>query len=471
MAVGVLAAALPSPFIVAAGLVGLAVGGAIIARPVLGLFVLLAVVAVLPFGVLPVRMMGVQPTLIDVVLLTTGLGIAVRAWSSAEAGQRLMPPMGAAGWAWAVFVGVAVLAFAVGAAQAGTSAEQARRFAKLIASLLVFPLALALVGRGATLERLARVLMVGGGVAGSIATALWLLPSSTQVALLTALGSVGYPTVDVLRYVPGPNNTYTSQLRATGTAVDPNVLGGTLMLALTLVAMQLVTRDRLLPRPVLVLVGLPALAGMVLSLSRSSWLGFVVGLACVAAVRYRRLLLWIGLGVVLLGVLPVGQGLVTRFVSGFTSADPATALRLGEYRNALLLIQRYPLLGIGFGPSPDSDVTAGVSSMYLLVGEQAGVLGLLAYLTALVLMAIAGFRGLRAARACPDERGYGLLAGLAAGFLAAMVAGAMDHYFANQAFPHAVALFWLYAGLLVVATSRAHSADGRLAHNQVSRQP
>ena len=60
----------------------------------------------------------------------------------------------------------------------------------------------------------------------------------TQLTLLTRLTLIGYPADDVLRYVPGPNDTYTTQLRAIGTSVDPNVFGGTLMLSLALVVVQ-----------------------------------------------------------------------------------------------------------------------------------------------------------------------------------------------------------------------------------------
>ena len=67
---------------------------------------------------------------------------------------------------------------------------------------------------------------------------------------------------------------------------------------------------------------------------------------------------------------------------------------MGEYANAITLLQRYPLLGIGFGLSPDIDVTAGVSSVYLLVAEQTGLLGLGAYLAALLTTWWAGAHAL-----------------------------------------------------------------------------
>jgi hypothetical protein len=228
-----------------------------------------------------------------------------------------------------------------------------------------------------------------------------------------------------------------------------------MMLAMGLLAMQWMARDRLLSRPVLFLLTLPTLGGLIVSLSRGSWVGLVAGVAFVGVLRYRWLLVWLLLGLVVVVVSPPGQALVERFVGGFSSADPATALRLGEYRNALTLIQRYPLLGIGFGPSPDIDVTAGVSSVYLLVGEQMGLVGLLAYV---VLLGSVLFTGVRAMLRTPDARLQGILASLTAAFTAALVAGLLDHYFANQVFPHAVALFWLYGACIVAAARQANAA-------------
>ena len=137
-----------------------------------------------------------------------------------------------------------------------------------------------------------------------------------------------------------------------------------------------------------------------------------------------------------------------RFVSGFSTADRATAFRVGEYANALTLIQRYPILGIGFGQSPDIDVTAGVSSVYLLVAEQTGLVGFAVFAVALAGVWLAGMRGLRQT---VEPRRHGMIAGFLTAISAALVAGLLDHYFANQAFPHAVALFWLYAAALCSA--------------------
>src|SRR5205823_5444494 len=185
----------------------------------------------------------------------------------------------------------------------------------------------ALFSRPGRLENLIRWLMYAGAVQGAIGAGLMALSPLTQLTLLTRLQVIGYPAADVLRYVPGPNNTYTDQLRAIGTSVDPNVYGGTLMLALALTVVQWASPRPVLRRPVLLALALPTAAGVLLSLSRASWLGLAAGLLLIGARSYRRILALAAFGGLALLATPVGQEFITRFISGFSTTDRATAFR------------------------------------------------------------------------------------------------------------------------------------------------
>lgn len=450
LAVGVLVAA-TTPLVVAVVLVGLLGVGLIWWRPAIGVFAFVGIVGLLPFGVIPLPLVGAQLTFVDAVFIATFSAVLAR-----TAGRAVRLDLGGPGVALLAFVAVAAVAFVAGGAASPIPPELVRRFGKLVASLLLFFVARALLREGDRLPRLTRWLIVAGAVQGAIGSLLMLLPALSQLDLLTRLSVLGYPTDDVLRYVPGPNDTYTTQLRAIGTSVDPNVFGGTLMLALVLGLVQWASPRPVLPRPVLLLLALPAAAGVALSLSRASWLGLACGLGLAGALRYRRIVVLGALACLLVLATPFGQDLVARFITGLSTADRATAFRFGEYGNALLLVQRYPLLGIGFGLSPDIDVTAGVSSVYLLVAEQTGVLGLVCYLAGLVGVWLSGLRGSTARTG--DARLDGLRVAYLAALSGALVTGLLDHYFANMAFPHAVALFWLYAAALMVACSAAPAA-------------
>jgi O-antigen ligase len=441
--VGVLAAA-TSPLVPAAALLGMLTLALIWWRPIVGMWLFVAVIAMLPFGVIPVPLAGAQLSFVDAVMIATFVAVLARVVLGDARLTLDAPAIGVV-----AFVLVAIAAFLAGSSLSPLSPELIRRTGKLLASSLFFLIARSLLSTPDRLEHLARWLIYAGAIQGALGAGLMVLSPPTQLTLLTRLQSIGYPIADVLRYVPGANNTYTSQLRAIGTSVDPNVFGGTLMLALALIVVQWASPRPVLRKSVLLLLAIPTAAGVLLSLSRASWAGLAMGLLLVGVLRYRRILvlaLLVGLGVL---ASPAGQALIERFVSGFSTTDPATAFRVGEYGNALTLLSRYPLLGIGFGASPDIDVTAGVSSVYLLVAEQTGLVGLGVYV---VTLAVTWYRGVRHLGRSSDARLQGVRAGFLAAMSGALVTGTLDHYFANQAFPHAVALFWLYAAGLVAAS-------------------
>ena len=452
LAVGLLAAA-TSPLVPAAGLLALIGLVAVFCRPSVGLGLFVLAVATVPFGVIPVRLGGAQLTFVDAVLIVSFVAVLARAVFGAS---RLT--LDAPAVALLAFVLVAVLAFLAGATVTPITPELLRRVGKLLASLCFFLIVRALLTSTKRVEHLTRWLMLGGAVQGAVGAGLMALSPITQLTFLTRLQVIGYPTTDVLRYVPGANNTYTDHLRAIGTSVDPNVFGGTLMLALALIVVQWASPEPVLRKSVLFVLAIPTAAGVLLSLSRASWLGLSAGLLLIGVLRYRRILILGSIVGLALVTSPVGREVVTRFISGFSTADRATAFRVGEYANALTLLQRYPLLGIGFGVSPDIDVTAGVSSVYLLVAEQTGLLGLGVYMVALASTWLIGFRGLTAMR---DRKLQGVRAAFLAASSGALVAGLFDHYFANQAFPHAVALFWVYAAGLVATSALAGLPDGK----------
>lgn len=86
---------------------------------------------------------------------------------------------------------------------------------------------------------------------------------------------------------------------------------------------------------------------------------------------------------------------------------------------------------------------AGVSSIYLTIGQRMGLIGLAAFLAivaawfALTLQALPHL----------DEELAAWLLGCQAGLVAALAVGLADHYFFNIEFSHMVALFWGCMGL------------------------
>jgi O-antigen ligase len=189
---------------------------------------------------------------------------------------------------------------------------------------------------------------------------------------------------------------------------------------------------------------------MVLTFSRGAMLGLGLALVVIATVSYRPMIALLILGAAVILLMPFTQDYVGHFVDAFALSDLATQMRLGEYKDALTLISRYPVFGVGFGGSPDVDTYLGVSNVYLLMAEEMGLVGVTAFLIA---MGTFFYQVTRAwfERVANDAFLAPILLGVAGALLGAMIGGMTDHYFFNLAFPHSVALFWLYVGLGMVA--------------------
>jgi len=346
-----------------------------------------------------------------------------------------------------LYLGLALTSFVIGLTYS-ISPERFRLFVKSINSTLLFFGVVNCVLDRDTLKRLMVAFMWGGAAAAAIALAVLWLPQSTAVSFLSALGPLGYPTgPNVLRPIAD-----TETLRAIGTSIDPNVLGGLLMMASALLVGQLFSREPLLARRILLPMAVVVVAALVLTYSRSALGGLVVGATLVSLHRDRRLLLLFAAALIILSFLPQGNLVMGRLQSGLAFEDRAAAMRLDEYRNAINVIAAYPWFGIGFGESPSIDLYPGVSSIYLLLGQEMGLIGLASFLLVLGLLALEIAIGLRAAR---DEEIRGMLLSLAAALIAAASAGLLDHYFVNIVFPHMVALLWLCIGMATVAAKLA----------------
>jgi polysaccharide biosynthesis protein PslJ len=432
-----------TPLVLFGALAGLAVGLAMLRSPQAALIVFVAVVSLLPFGVIPIRL-GVQLTLLDGTL-SLGLLVTILALLRGRASPVASPINGLL----VLFIGLAGVSFTLGTAFA-FSGDLLRYFLKLVNSLLLYFVVILVVRSRAQLDQLVQLLLLCGGVAGAIALAIYYLPRNTQVQLLSALRPLGYPSgPEVLRTIPG-----TETLRAIGTSIDPNLLGGLLMMVAALAVGQVLAPRPVLPRLLVLGVGAAAVGGLALSYSRAAWVGLAIAVLYVGTFRYRRAWLVAACVGLVLVFVPQGNAVLTRFLEAFGGRDPATALRLVEYRTASELIGQYPWFGVGFGAGPNVELFLGVSSLYLLIAEEMGLVGLAVFLAMVGALFVHGLRSLPALR---QPRSQGLALALQASLAAALASGLFDHYFFR--FPHSLALFWLYAALFWLATELPEEAE------------
>jgi hypothetical protein len=428
------------PVVALAGLLALSAGYAMLTSTRLGLAAVIAIATLLPFGTLPFRAI-ITPNFLTLALVAL-MGVWIlRLLARSDAYDLRLTPLGLP---LLGFVGFTFFSLFLGA-RGLPDTTTLHNYAKFVFGVLLYFSVANVIRNRAEMRFALRALLLSGGAAALLGLLLYALPDQAALSLLVALGRIGYPTSGrVLRYVEDDPDGLE---RAISTSVDPNSFGGMLALVGAISAAQLFTNRAVLPR--WLLIGISGAVGLALLLtfSRAALFGLIIAVCYLATVRYRRLWWAMLLAGLLAALLMLGLGIAGDFVarvsSGVRFEDQAQQMRLAEYQNAIAIIQRYPVFGIGFGAAPDLDLTAGVSSIYLAMGQRLGLVGLA------IFLAIIGAWFLRSLRLMPtlDEEGASWLLGTQAGVVAALAVGLADHYFFNIEFSHMGALFWGCVGL------------------------
>lgn len=438
--------------VLAAALVG---GTLILMDTHWGYVALVGVVFVLPFASLPFRL-GFKPTFLD-----AALGALVFVWalkliaggpgfSFSPFARNAKNPRARAfqispiGLLIGLFMLMALFSFIYGMTHSWPTTTVIRRFGEILLGIGLFFVVINTVRTHRELEWVTRWLFLVAWACASIAVLFYVMPETWTVRVLNALARFDYPGgFGALRWIEDdPDGT----MRAIGTAVDPNVLGGMMILAAAVVGPQLIAAHPLFPRWLIALFFATITLALYWTFSRSALFGMVAALSVPAVLKYRRLLpLGIVLGL-LLFLLPQTQEYVARLLEGLAGEDVATQMRFGEYKDALILIRRYPLFGVGFSGVPDIDIYLGVSMFYLTLAENMGIIGLLIFVAIMIgffHMFITAWR----TGIAPEREP--LLLGFCGAILGALVSGIADHYWFNLTYPHMTVMFWMFVGLAV----------------------
>jgi len=446
--------------------VGLALAGAAVALWMLkdieiAFAAVIGIITLLPFGSFPFRI-GFTPTLLDAALgglFLVWLLQIITGKSRRVTSTSLGPPV-------VVFLALAIVAFVLGMGHAPLTSYVVRHFGEIILSSLLFFLVVNTVRDWGRLERLSRLLMVCAFASALFGVVLYVMPDELATDVISLLRVVGYPSGEgVLRYIRDDPELAE---RAISTSVDPNVLGSLLNMTIALTVPQLFAARPLIRRRYLV----PMLGAMGLCLgmtmSRGSMVGVAAPLVVMAVLKYRKLLWILLLALVLLLFLPQTQDLLGHMIEGFFFEDLATQMRLGEYKDAVILISRYPVLGVGFAGSPDVDTYLGVACVYLLIAQQMGLVGLAAFLITMAVVFVRFWKTRSLAAA--DERAEPLYWGLHAAILGTLVGGITDHFYFNMDFHHSVTLFWLFVGMATAATEIVRAETRARAYRREALQ-
>ena len=428
--------------VIAVGVVGAIVTAVFMLRSTqVGLFALVVLICLLPYGALPFKV-GFRPTFLDLALVALfavwGLRLITgrqRSFAASPLGLMLFVFMG-----WAVFI------FIFGLRYGGLNVTIARNFLEVLLAVSLFFLVVNQVKTVKQLQQISQIIIWAGGGTAALGIIFYIIPEAWTVSTLSLLRVFQYPTEGILRYI---EDDLEQPMRAIATSVDPNALGGLLVFLTIITVAHLFSGRPIMRRRYLLAISGMMIVTLYLTFSRGSLLGMAVGLGVISLMRYRKLIWVMIAAAALMVILPQTQLYVERFIEGIRGQDLATQMRFGEYKDALNLISRYPLTGVGFFGTPDIDVYVGVSSVYLLLAQQIGLVGsglyLLIGLAYLLIVAVT-------LRHVPKNHSLETpLLAYGGAILGAMIGGLFDHFYFNLTFIHIAALYWVSMGLGMAA--------------------
>ena len=442
--------AVVEPLLAAGVILGLLAGLYILTDVSAALYAVIAVMALLPFGTFPVKI-GFTPTLLDGAFAAF-LMVYIFQWMTGRRQFFRLTPVHAP---LVLYIGWLILSFVLGLRHAAPTATILRQFAETLLSIGMVFVLVDLLRDPTSLRRLVLVVMAAAGTQAVIALILYVIPDAAAERALIRLARIGYPNGGVIRYIE--DNPALAE-RAIGTWVDPNALGGFLAIAAAMIAPQVFARKpvlhvlasegRFLAWIVLGVVGL----ALLLTYSRASMLAIALSILFIGSFRgYRKFLPLILVGFIAMLLIPQTQNYLARFVEAFTGSDLSTQMRVGEYGDAFRLIRRYPITGVGFTGTPEIDIYTDAASMYLIMANEIGLVGVAIF--ASVIVSVFGY-GLRAWRRVQDNPQLrSILLGYHAALLAALLNATADLYFFRLDFHASITLFWLTVAL-ALASSR-----------------
>ncbi len=416
-----------------------------------GLYITLAAVALLPFATLPLKI-AVTPTFINLAMAAFVIVYLFQWMTGRRSRARFVPAQAFI----LLFLGFTLFSFVAGMTHGVLTTTVLRKFAEIVIDIAASLILVDVIRDAKMLRRLILIIMLLGALQAVIGLVLVVINPDTAERLLNTLSRFGYPAGGVIRYV---NDDPSQAERAIGSWVDPNAYGGFFVIVGALGLSQLfaarpVTGSRWLA---LLLTG-PMVLVLLLTQSRGALAGLAAAGILIALIR-RRWLIPVGvLAVIVLFTVPFTQNYALRIIAGLTNQDLATQMRFGEYKDALILIGRYPLIGVGFVGVPDRDIYLGVSSLYLTIAENTGLIGV----TLFALAVFEAFRyGIRRWKNLHvDPLLIDVWLGLMAALLGALVSGIFDHFYFDLEFTGAGLMFWLIIGLLLTTTRLSQESEG-----------
>ena len=214
-------------------------------------------------------------------------------------------------------------------------------------------------------------------------------------------------------------------------------------------------------------------AALSLSYVRGAYLGFAAGLFLLAALKQRRVVVYLVLALVLLAFF-LPHDVLDRLASIADVDKPSTQVRLYQWKAALAIFRQHPILGVGWidlgeltrqvvnlGPNVPEGVRNDVvgighfHNMYIMVLVYFGTVGFLAFIWLLLRIGVKGYRTHRGVvRRYPDADA--LVCGSLAAFGGFLVAGMFDWTFGDA---EVVTVMWIMVAFIFAALNITTAAE------------
>jgi putative inorganic carbon (HCO3(-)) transporter len=281
-------------------------------------------------------------------------------------------------------------------------------------------------------------------------------------ALLAGLGLAGTAWGDGSKFLPGNWTRFLPNVLEPfwySSGFNPNIVGGALAVLIPITAAYAWTARRWSGRLLLGLLFVGETLTLVLTQSRGGFLGLGFALVVLAIGRDRRwgwilpILAILGVaGTALFGLQPATELVMDRVANG---ALPSAEGRLGLLSQGVEMLRDFPVTGVGLGMfprvlmflypfgqlGPEVEIPH-VHNVYLQMGIDHGLMGLVAFLAFLVLLWTMGSQALRWSRGLPWEP---LTLGLFGGLAAYLIHGLFDAIWRT---PRSHPIIWGCWGLL-----------------------
>lgn len=237
--------------------------------------------------------------------------------------------------------------------------------------------------------------------------------------------------------------------RVYATLENPNVLGEYLGLVIPLIIGVFWATGKFRQKPLIVLVLAVMTLCLILTFSRGAWVGLAMSVLAFALLKEPRLLVLI-LALAVISPMFLPSVVTNRIASIGSLEDSSNAFRVTIWIAVLRMIKDYWLTGVGLGLNAFSRVyrdymIAGAPAvhahnLYLEVGLEMGILGLLA----LLWMVFRGFSEALVGIENNYKTSY-ILAGIMAALAGHLLHGLFDYVWYS---PRIVLTFWMFFGMM-----------------------